>query len=74
MYAAALHSASLPFRMEAPGPSADSSDTVGALDVNGIVQMLAGQSRQNMVAILDIAMPAPGMTGIMPMPSLQALF
>ncbi|KAK6258473.1 hypothetical protein SCA6_012947, partial [Theobroma cacao] len=63
VYAAALHAASLPFRMEAPGPSADSSDTVGALDVNGIVQMLAGQSRQNMVAILDIAMPAPGMTG-----------
>ncbi|GLT66210.1 hypothetical protein SLA2020_385900 [Shorea laevis] len=63
VYAAALHSASLPFRMEMPGPTADSSDICGAIDVNGIVQMLAGQERQNMVAILDVTMPAPGLTG-----------
>ncbi|KAE8687870.1 Plasma membrane, myosin-like, Tubulin/FtsZ, N-terminal isoform 6 [Hibiscus syriacus] len=63
VYAAALHSTSLPFRMEAPGPTADSSDVCGAVDVNGIVQMLAGQSRQNMLAILDVEMPGPSLTG-----------
>ncbi|XP_022775213.1 protein misato homolog 1 isoform X1 [Durio zibethinus] len=61
--AAALHSTSLPFCMEPLGPTADSSDASGAVDVNGIVQMLAGQSRQNMVAILDVAMPCPSLTG-----------
>ncbi|KAE8655390.1 Plasma membrane, myosin-like, Tubulin/FtsZ, N-terminal isoform 6 [Hibiscus syriacus] len=63
VYAAALHSTSLPFRMEALGPTADSSDVCGAVDVNGIVQMLAGQSRQNMVAIMDVEMPGPSLTG-----------
>ncbi|OMO56721.1 hypothetical protein CCACVL1_26319 [Corchorus capsularis] len=63
VYAAALHSTSLPFRMEPLGPTAETSDASGALDVNGLVQMLAGQSRQNMVAILDVAMPAPSMRG-----------
>ncbi|KAK8593549.1 hypothetical protein V6N12_045628 [Hibiscus sabdariffa] len=63
VYAVALHSTSLPFRMEALGPTADSSDVCGAVDVNGIVQMLAGQSRHNMVAILDVAMPSPSLTG-----------
>ncbi|XVF61122.1 hypothetical protein PTKIN_Ptkin08bG0103600 [Pterospermum kingtungense] len=63
VYASALHSTSLPFRMEPLGPTADSSDASGAVDVNGIVQMLSGQSRQNMVAILDVAMPGPSLTG-----------
>ncbi|KAI3960655.1 hypothetical protein MKX01_003829 [Papaver californicum] len=59
VYAAALHSISLPFRMAPVGPNADSRYAAGAIDVNGIVQMLSGQARQNMVAILDVAMPAP---------------
>ncbi|MCL7036653.1 hypothetical protein MKW94_022154 [Papaver nudicaule] len=59
VYAAALHSMSLPFRMASVGPNADSRYVAGAIDVNGIVQTLAGQARQNMVAILDVAMPAP---------------
>ncbi|TYI01624.1 hypothetical protein ES332_A11G214700v1 [Gossypium tomentosum] len=63
VYAAALHSTSLPFRMEPLGPTADLSDVFGAVDVNGFVQMLAGQSRQNMVAILDVAMPSPCLSG-----------
>ncbi|XVE87181.1 hypothetical protein DITRI_Ditri18aG0095400 [Diplodiscus trichospermus] len=61
--AAALHSTSLPFRMEPLGPTGDSSDVSGAVDVNGIIHMLAGQSRQNMVASLDVAMPCPSLTG-----------
>ncbi|KAK6924089.1 DML1/Misato, tubulin domain [Dillenia turbinata] len=59
VYAAALHSIGLPFRMELPGPTADSRYVTGAIDVNGMVQLLAGQARQNMVAILDAAIPAP---------------
>ncbi|KAI3945991.1 hypothetical protein MKX01_024747 [Papaver californicum] len=59
VYAAALHSISLPFRMAPVGPNADSRYATGAIDINGTVQMLSGQARQNMVAILDVAMPAP---------------
>lgn len=58
VYAAALHSLSLPFRMDLLGPTAVSECTSGALDINGIVQMLSGNPRQNMVAILDATMPA----------------
>ncbi|XP_031743901.1 protein misato homolog 1 isoform X2 [Cucumis sativus] len=59
VYAAALHSIGLPFRMEAQGPTTDSCYVSGAVHVNDMVRMLAGQGRQNMVAILDVAMPAP---------------
>ncbi|XP_021825076.1 protein misato homolog 1 isoform X2 [Prunus avium] len=62
-YAATLHSLSLPFRMEPLGPTADSSYASGAVTVNEVVQILSGQARQNMVAILDAAMPAPSLTG-----------
>ncbi|KAK0599613.1 hypothetical protein LWI29_006965 [Acer saccharum] len=63
VYAAALHSTSIPFQMEPVGPSADSGDVSGAMNVNGLIQMLAGQATQNMVAILDVSMPAPALTG-----------
>ncbi|XP_022858028.1 protein misato homolog 1 isoform X1 [Olea europaea var. sylvestris] len=63
VYASAIHSISLPFRMEQLGPSAQSSYTCGAMAVNDLVQMLAGQARQNMVSILDVSMPAPSLTG-----------
>ncbi|KAH0971385.1 hypothetical protein GBA52_023541 [Prunus armeniaca] len=62
-YASTLHSLSLPFRMEPLGPTADSSYASGAATVNEVVQILSGQTRQNMVAILDAAMPAPSLTG-----------
>ncbi|XP_028078157.1 protein misato homolog 1 isoform X2 [Camellia sinensis] len=63
VYASALHSISLPFRMEPLGPTDESCYASGALDVNGAIQMLSGQARQNMVTILDVAMPAPSLTG-----------
>ncbi|KAL6176705.1 hypothetical protein ACLB2K_053338 [Fragaria x ananassa] len=63
VYAATLDSVSMPFRMEPLGPSADSTYASGALTVNEVVQILSGQARQNMVAILDAAMPAPSLTG-----------
>lgn len=63
VYAAALHSLSLPFRMDSLGPTSFSDRTSGALDVNGIVQILSGEHRQNVVAILDATMPAHSLTG-----------
>ncbi|KAL3538241.1 hypothetical protein ACH5RR_001607 [Cinchona calisaya] len=63
VYASAMHSISLPFRMEPLGPTADLTNTSGAVDVNELIQMLAGQARQNMVPILDVAMPAPSLIG-----------
>ncbi|CAN1834869.1 Protein misato homolog 1 [Linum perenne] len=62
VYAAAIHSIGLPFRMDTLGPTANSSYASGAMDVNGIIQMLAGQARQNRVAILDTALPSPSLT------------
>ncbi|ESW28828.1 hypothetical protein PHAVU_002G021300 [Phaseolus vulgaris] len=63
VYAAALHSISLPFRMVPVGPTADACSSSGAVDIHGVVQMLSGQGRQNMVSVLDVAMPAPALTG-----------
>lgn len=63
VYASALHAISLPFRMEPLGPSADSCYVSGAVDIYGVVEILAGQARQNRVTILDVAMPAPSLTG-----------
>lgn len=63
IYASAIHSISLPFRMEPVGPSAQFSHTCGAVNVNELVQTLTGQARQNTVTILDVAMPAPACTG-----------
>ncbi|KAK6805060.1 hypothetical protein RDI58_002844 [Solanum bulbocastanum] len=62
VYASAMHSFTLPFRMKQSGPSAESLYTSGALDMYGTVQMLAGQMRQNMVTILDVAIPAPSVS------------
>ncbi|XP_051143106.1 uncharacterized protein LOC127259658 isoform X2 [Andrographis paniculata] len=64
VYASAIHSVSLPFRMDTLGPSAQLSHTCGALSVNDLVQMLAGRDRQNMVVTLDVAMPAPALTAV----------
>ncbi|XP_052195813.1 uncharacterized protein LOC127803552 isoform X2 [Diospyros lotus] len=63
VYASAIHSISLPFRMEPLGPTDESLYVSGAVDMNGAIQMLGGQARQNIVTILDVAMPAPPLTG-----------
>ncbi|CAF2133397.1 hypothetical protein BRARA_K01287 [Brassica rapa] len=57
VYAAALHSSTLPFRMQ--HTSSDSTQESNAMDVNTLVQLLTNRGRQNIVAILDSAMPAP---------------
>ncbi|KAG2244469.1 hypothetical protein Bca52824_093694 [Brassica carinata] len=57
VYAAALHSSTLPFRMQ-QHTSSDSSEASNAMDVNTLVQLLTNRGRQNIVAILDSAMPA----------------
>uniref|UniRef100_A0A251SE13 Tubulin/FtsZ, GTPase domain-containing protein n=2 Tax=Helianthus annuus TaxID=4232 RepID=A0A251SE13_HELAN len=63
VYASAIHSINLPFRMKKMGPTGESSNESGAMDLYECIQMLAGQGRQNTVAILDAAMPPPSMTG-----------
>lgn len=63
VYAAALHSISLPFRMLPVGPTTDACSVSGAVDVHGVIQMLSGQGRQNMVSVLDVAMPTPAFSG-----------
>ncbi|KFK30343.1 hypothetical protein AALP_AA7G249200 [Arabis alpina] len=61
VYAAALHSSTIPFRTQPT--SSDSSEVSNSMDVNTLVQLLTGRGRQNMVAILDSAMPAPSLAG-----------
>ncbi|KAK2999848.1 hypothetical protein RJ639_024539 [Escallonia herrerae] len=63
VYASAIHSISLPFRMKRLGPTGESCYGSGAMDVYEVIQMLAGQARQNRVTILDVAMPAPSLSG-----------
>lgn len=50
--------------MKQLGPTGESSYECGATDLYEAVQMLAGQARQNMVSILDVAMPAPSLSGM----------
>ncbi|XP_050206826.1 uncharacterized protein LOC126656327 [Mercurialis annua] len=57
VYAAAVHSLSLPFRMESMGPTADSSYFSGGMDIYELVHTLTTQGRQNMAITLDVAMP-----------------
>ncbi|KAK8941093.1 hypothetical protein KSP39_PZI010659 [Platanthera zijinensis] len=63
IYAASVHSVSIPFRMESQGVTAESAYISGATDVGEMVQMLTGHARQNMITILDLAMPFPSLTG-----------
>ncbi|XP_063945096.1 uncharacterized protein LOC108214424 isoform X3 [Daucus carota subsp. sativus] len=63
VYASALHSVTLPFRMKPFGPTTESRYESGCLNIYESIQMLAGQSRQNKVSILDVAMPAPSLKG-----------
>ncbi|EPS62835.1 hypothetical protein M569_11949, partial [Genlisea aurea] len=60
IYASAICSMSLPSRIE---PLCPSPHTFGSITINELTQMLAGQGRQNTVSILDIAMPAPPLSG-----------
>ncbi|KAD4888107.1 hypothetical protein E3N88_20180 [Mikania micrantha] len=64
IYASAIHSITLPFRMKKMGPSGESSNESGVMDLYECIHMLAGQGRQNPVGILDAAMPPPSMAGI----------
>lgn len=73
VYASALHSISLPFRMSTLGPADDSYYASGAIDMNGVIQMLVGQARQNIVNTLDVAMPAPSLTEQSVLGDLQSL-
>ncbi|CAL4970386.1 unnamed protein product [Urochloa decumbens] len=60
--AAAIHSLSVPFRLQHVGPASDSAHSSGNLDIGELVHILSDQGRQNMVTALDVAMPAPSLT------------
>ncbi|KAL5206520.1 hypothetical protein ABZP36_034729 [Zizania latifolia] len=60
--AAAIHSVTVPFRLQRMGPSSDLAHSSGYLDIGELVHLLSDQGRQNMVTTLDVAMPAPSLT------------
>lgn len=60
--AAALHSLSVPFRLQHMGPASDLAHSSGKLDIGELVHILSDQGRQNMITALDVAMPAPSLT------------
>jgi len=60
--AAAIHSLSVPFRLQHVGPASDSAHSSGNLDIGELVHILSDQGRQNMVTAMDVAMPAPSLT------------
>ncbi len=61
--AAAIHSITVPFRLQRTGPSSDLAHSSGNLDIGELLHILSDQGRQNMVTALDVAMPAPSLTG-----------
>lgn len=63
IFAAAIHSLSVPFRLQHVGPSSELAHSSGNLDIGELMHMLSDQGRQNMVTALDVAMPAPSLTG-----------
>nr|CAB3462473.1 unnamed protein product [Digitaria exilis] len=62
IFAAAIHSLSVPFRLQHVGPSSELAHSSGNLDIGELMHMLSDQGRQNMVTALDVAMPAPSLT------------
>jgi hypothetical protein len=62
--AAAIHSVTIPFRQQHVSPASDLAHSSGRLDFGELVHMISDQGRQNMVTALDIAVPAPSLTGI----------
>lgn len=59
VYAAAFHTATLPFRIGSSGPSAASEVAIGGLDMEMMIRTLSLQSQQRVLASLDAAIPAP---------------
>ncbi|KAJ1266068.1 hypothetical protein BS78_08G122700 [Paspalum vaginatum] len=59
--AAAIHSVSVPLRLQHVGPASDSAHSSGNLDIGELVHILSDQGRQNMITALDVAMPAPSL-------------
>jgi hypothetical protein len=64
VYAASFHTATLPFRIGSSGPSATSEVAIGGLDMEMMIRTLSLHSRQQVLAILDAAIPAPPIAGV----------
>ncbi|KAH9289531.1 hypothetical protein KI387_033648 [Taxus chinensis] len=64
VYASTFHTATLPFRMEASRPSDITEVGIGSLDMDMMIRTLSHQYRQQVVASLDAAVPAPPIAGV----------
>lgn len=64
VYAASFHTATLPFRIGSSGPSATSEVAIGGLDMEMMIRTLSLHSRQQVLAILDAAIPASPIAGV----------
>ncbi|KQJ86078.1 protein misato homolog 1 [Brachypodium distachyon] len=60
--AAAIHSVTVPFRLQNAGPASNFAHSSGNIDIGELVHIISGQGWQNMVTALDVAMPAPSLT------------
>ncbi|KAF7070718.1 hypothetical protein CFC21_076193 [Triticum aestivum] len=59
--AAAIHSVTVPFRLQNAGPASNIAHSSGNIDMRELVHIISDQGRQNMVTALDVAMPAPSL-------------
>lgn len=67
VYATALNTVTLPFRMEVSGPTATSQERgVGSNDMSNMVRLVSC-SQQKKVALLEAAFPGPTLPGVLPM-------
>lgn len=64
VYASAFHCSTLPFRMGVSGPSSITEVDLGSLDMGTMIRTLSHQSKQQVVACLDAAIPAPSVADI----------
>jgi hypothetical protein len=65
VYAMALNTITLPFRMEPPGPTAASQERgIGSCDMSSMVKLVSC-SQQKKVALLEAAVPGPALPGML---------
>jgi len=65
VYAMALNTITLPFRIEVSGPTATSQENgVGSSDMGNMVRLVSC-SQQKKVALLEAAVPGPALPGML---------
>jgi hypothetical protein len=61
--AAAIHTITVPFRLQNAGPASNLAHSSGNIDIRELAHIISDQGRQNKVTALDVAMPAPSLKG-----------